>query len=140
MATWQTGPQGFSVLLHTTGLGYGEETPSSEDLHDLIQDAVVLLAHRWNMEFEIREIDGVWYAWGKQTRFTVGETTIQRALGDLYSQELIVFQRGASDTSFDSALRYQRCKRKWNVPDIVSLSSEDTGGAPTAANFFKKKK
>lgn len=139
--TWQTGPQGFSILLNTTGLGYGGKSrATTEEQHELIQDAVVLLSHRWNIEFELKEIEGTWFAWGRQTRFTVGEGTIQRALGDLFSQELVTFQRGSSDTSFDSALRYQKCKRKWNVPDVVSLNYEDTGGTTTLPNYFKKKK
>lgn len=141
--SWQTGPQGFSVLLSTTGHTYGgggAVEATQEELLELMQDAVVLLSHRWNMEFEIRQIEGQVYAWGKQSRFTVGESTIQRALGDLYLQELITFQRGAPDTSFDSALRYQRCKRKWNVPDVVSLNLDDTGGTATMPSYFKKKK
>lgn len=140
-SSWQAGPQGFSLLLSTTGNIYGGG--SSQDpkiLEELIRDAVVLIGNRWNIDFELKQIDGMWHAWGKQTRFTVGEITIQRALGDLYLQELITFQRGGPDTSFDGALRYQKCKRKWNVPDIVSLNSDDTSGVPTLSTFFKKKK
>lgn len=131
---WQ-GPQGFSVLLQTTHKTYAGIEPD-----DLIQDAVCLLQHRWQMEFETKKIDNTWYAWGRQKRFTVGDLTIQRALGDLFTEELIIFQRGAPDDSFDSALRYQQCKRKWNVPEQVSLSSEDTGGTATPAWYMKKKK
>lgn len=135
MATAWQGPQGFSILLQTTNKPYAGGEPK-----ELMQDAICLLQHRWQIEFEMREIDGTWYAWGKQKRFTAGEITIQKALGDLFTDDLIIFQRGAPDDSFDSALRYQQCKRKWNVPEQVSLSSDDTGGATIPAWLVKKKK
>lgn len=131
MTQW-AGPNGFSILLMTTDTDHGQE---------YIQDAICLLANRWYIEFECKQENDVWYAWGKQNRFTVAEHTIQRALGDLFTNNHISFQRGPVDTSFDSALRYQKCKRKWNVPDQVSQISDDTGGAGTPViNFFKKKK
>lgn len=127
-----SGPTGFSLLLVCT---------REQDGRDLLEDAICLLANRWHIEFEMKHQENIWYAWGKQARFTVSDSTIQRALGDLFSQELITFQKGPPDTSFDSALRYQKCKRKWNVPDVVSLPSEDTGGAGTlVTNFLKKRK
>lgn len=132
--TWQ-GPSGFSVLLQTTNKPYEGGEPK-----DLILDAICLLQHRWQIEFEMREIEGIYYAWGKQKRFTAGEITIQKALGDLYIEDLITFQRGSPDDSFDSAIRFLQCKRKWNVPDQVSLSSEDTGGTAAPAWHAKKKK
>lgn len=112
---------------------------NQDDGKDLLEDAVCLIANRWHIEFEVKNQDGAWYAWGKQTRFTVSDATIQRALGDLFSQELVTFQKGPPDTSFDSALRYQKCKRKWNVPDVVSQLSEDTGGVGTPVINFRKK-
>ncbi|QHB35438.1 accessory protein p15 [Capuchin kidney parvovirus] len=126
MSMW-TGPTGFSLLL------------ISEHDKEYLEDAVCLLANRWHIEFEAREHEGVWYAWGKQSRFTVAETTLQRALGDLYSQGFITFQKGPPDTSFDSALRYQKCKRKWNVPDVVSQPCEDIGGGGMPVMNFRKK-
>nr|QLM06160.1 nonstructural protein p15 [Mouse kidney parvovirus] len=128
MSMW-SGPTGFSLLLIS----------SHANAQELLEDAICLLSNRWHIEFEIKNQDNVWYAWGKQSRFTVGESTLQRALGDLYSQELVTFQKGPPDTSFDSALRYQKCKRKWNVPDVVSLPSDDTGGAATPVISFRKK-
>lgn len=129
MSLW-AGPTGFSLLLVSS---------HPEDAKELIEDAICLISNRWHIEFELRQQDGCWYAWGKQSRFTVAEATIQRALGDLFSQELVQFQKGPPDTSFDSALRYQKCKRKWNVPDVVSQTSDDTGGAGTPVINFRKK-
>lgn len=124
-----SGPTGFSLLLICT----------KKDGKELLEDAICLISNRWHIEFEIKQQDHIWYAWGKQSRFNVGEPTIQRALGDLFSQELIHFQKGSPDTSFDSALRYQKCKRKWNVPDVVSQPSEDIGGVGTPVINFRKK-
>lgn len=127
-----SGPTGFSILL---------ACDNETDGRELMEDAICLLNNRWHIEFEMRQQDNIWYAWGRQAKFTVAESTIQRALGDLFLQELITFQKGPLDTSFDSALRYQKCKRKWNVPDVVSLPSEDTGGVGTpVTNFLKKRK
>nr|WMM64979.1 accessory protein p15 [Hedgehog chapparvovirus] len=130
------GPTGFTLLL-TVHAGTKE---TLAECRELILDAICLISHRWNMEFELKEEKGTFHAWAKNTRFTVGDLTIQKALGDLFDNGLITFQRGPPDSTFESAIRYLQCKRKWNVPDVVSVISDDTGGAHQPLWFKPKRK
>lgn len=121
---WATQSAGFSVLLWVIDTP-DDDTSSS----DLLLDAISLLSIRWGLEFtrETRE-DGE-YAWSSTTRFTVGEPTLNRALGDLVSNGYIGILRCSASTSIDTAIRYRKCKEKWNVPDVVSQPFDDSIGS-----------
>lgn len=122
MSSWG-GPAGFSLLLWVN-VCPDEETGEK----DLLEDAVTLLSVRWGLEFTIEERNDRLYAWCYTSRFSIGEGTVQRALGDLCGHGWVGVLKCSPSTTIEQAIRFQQCKEKWSVPDAVSTSSGDDSG------------
>ena len=139
------GPGGFSLLIWEDPLrcpedplicpesqelvGEEENVPGSGDpattLPQHLADASCLIACRWNLNVEQYYVGGRWYLWVVCTRFTIGNETIRRALGDL--TEYVSFQRGGPNQDHNTAIRYKECREKWGVPQQI-VDREDTAG------------
>lgn len=89
----------------------------------MLEDACCLLGTRWGIEFSYHSDGGVLYAFGVQPRYPIGVQTVLRALGDL-SCHVKVHRGGPHDTAAQ-LIKYQACRRKYNVPETVH---EDTYG------------
>lgn len=89
----------------------------------MLEDAVCLLGVRWGIDFSYHTHGGVLYAFGVQPRYTIGLQTALRALGDL-ANHCKVFRGGPHDT-VDQLVKYQACRAKYRVPEVVH---EDTYG------------
>nr|QMI57870.1 hypothetical protein [Chestnut teal chaphamaparvovirus] len=98
-----------------------EDTERPNVEKELLQDAVILLGTRWNMDFQFHTANDVLYAFGVCARFTVGIPTITRALGDLAVH--VKFNRGGGTDVANTLIRYKECKEKYGVPDVVSEGS-----------------
>lgn len=107
------------------------------DEEETLQDAIILLSCRWGLEFEQSVIHDEHFAYATCSRFTVSEQTIGNALGDMYPGYIEIYKAPAS-TTFSQAVRFLKCKSKWNVPTNVSAASEDTSGQGQPA--WKKKR
>lgn len=107
---------------------------------ELLQDACCLLGVRWGIDFSYHTHGGMLYAFGVQPRFTIGMPTIYRALGDL--QHDIRIHRGGPHELAENLIRYQECRRKYNVPETVH--EEGSGGgfqdSPLQQQWQKKRK
>lgn len=115
------GSGGCSLLVWVDSSTLGEEQMEGDQSHnkedELLQDAVCLLGTRWGIEFSMHSHGGVSYAFGVQSRYTIGVQTALRALGDL-SMHVRVHRGGQHDTAMQ-LIRYQECRRKYNVPETV---------------------
>lgn len=131
MAWSSSSTQGFAVLLKVV------DTPEDMDEEETLQDATILLAGRWGLEFEYSVINEEHYAYATCSRFTVSEQTIGNALGDMYPGYIEIYKAPASCT-FSQAVKFLKCKTKWNVPANVSAASEDSSGQGQPA--WKKKR
>lgn len=155
--TWG-GPSGFSVLIWEDDPNFLEckenlqPATDEEDLNPTttlmsgdqhgplpspLEDAKCLLSGRWSIAVEEHYFQNQWYLWAVCTRFSVGEETIKRALGDLMN--LLSFQRGSPNQDFNTAVRYKICRERWGVPQVIVDRSErersgDTCGTGGHAN------
>lgn len=122
-----TGGSGCTILVWVNDDSWRlKEVPLPErdnKRKELLEDAIVLLTGRWNMDSSITELNGVLYGHLVCPRFTIGVQTIIRALGDL--SDSIFVHRGSSSDSAVALIKYIECKRKYAVPDVVS---EGTSG------------
>lgn len=105
---------------------------------ELLQDAACLLGCRWSMNVTLDAYDNILYAYGTNNRITVSNATIHKALGDL--NEHVDFIRSTPNTDFETLARYQRCRRKWNVPDQVSDTSSGWGDTESATTSVPTKR
>lgn len=141
--------QGFSLLLWVNPDSTLICTETLSDTHDsdsdrtgrgLLSDACVLLGMRWGLEFTISDYGGTSFGFGVITRFTVSNSTITRALGDLADH--ISFLRGNAHHTFQELVRYKECKEKWHVPDQVTESysgQEDTARPQTSTGHKRQR-
>lgn len=90
-------------------------------IKQLLSDFNTLLGMRWNMDMTLSQINGIWYAYGNNTRITVSNATIRNAIGDLYDH--VDFLRGNSHSSAEELANFKTCKEKWRVPEQVTDSS-----------------
>lgn len=102
-------------------LSHAMDESKERIIKQLLKDACILLGCRWNMDLQIMQLEGQWYAYGVNTRITVGDKTIKTALGDLTQH--VEFIRSTSTTSANDLADYQRCRERWNVPESVTDSS-----------------
>ena len=120
---------GFAILAWVredspllTEIAFGNQDHTRNARHeikmDLLRDFATLLGIRWNMDITIKQIDGDIYAYGCNQRFTVSNSTLRNAIGDLADH--VDFLRSSPDNDADNLIRYKLCKAKWNVPDIVT--------------------
>lgn len=121
MAGAFSGTSGCSLLVWVDTETLGGEPMENSELDDkakgMLEDAVCLLGTRWGIEFSYHLHGGVSYAFGVQPRYTIGVQTALRALGDL-AVHVKVHKGGPHDT-VAQLVRYQECKRKYNVPETV---------------------
>lgn len=99
----------------------------------LLLDFNTLIGMRWNMEMQLVNHGGTQYAYGNNTRFSVGDRTLRNALGNLANH--VDFIRGTHHASPEDLANYKVCKEKWKVPENVADSSsgwEATGPAETS--------
>lgn len=123
----------LSPLLTSETLSEEHDRDSARIIRGLLTDAGILLGMRWNVECTIHDIEGDLYSFTIVSRFTVSNTGIERALGDL--TEHIKFIRGNPANTLDELVRYKKCKERWRVPDPTTESTsgqEDTGRAGTS--------
>lgn len=105
---------------------------------ELLEDAVILLSGRWSMDSSYLESNGKLYAHLVCPRFTIGPATIIRALGNLGGT--VHVHRGGPADSAKQLVRYIECKRKYEVPDVVSGdSSGDVDQGSSYQNYWAKK-
>lgn len=106
----------------------------------LLDDASTLLGCRWQMDFQQITIDSQIYIFGTQTRFTVSNATIRVALGELADH--VEFLRGTSHNTAEELARFQKCKKKWKVPDLTTESSSGWGGSEQGetSTFTKRRR
>ncbi|UOH27065.1 nonstructural protein 3 [Galliform chaphamaparvovirus 13] len=110
------------MLSHITAPNQEQARQRELDLkRDLLRDASVLLSVRWNMEVIVSVYNDDVYAYGVNTRFNVGQRTIENALGDL--TEHVDFLRSAAGHSLEDLVAFVQCKAKWRVPEQVTESS-----------------
>lgn len=121
--SWGNQPTGFSCLIWVNTTPDDDTSPS-----DLLLDAISLLSIRWGLEFIRESREDEEYAWCTTTKFTVGEQTLNRALGDLVADGWLGILRCSASTTLDTAIRFRKCKQKWNVPDVVSQPHDDSSG------------
>lgn len=95
---------------------------------ELLRDFSALVGIRWGFEISIHVVDGDVYAYGVQPRFTVGNSTLRNAIGDL--NEHVHFLRSSANSSLEDLVRYQRCKRKWGVEEPVTDASSGWEASP----------
>lgn len=101
-------------LVPTTTLSSGDRLI----LPSLLEDAKCLLLGRWGgISVEEHVHKGQHYLWVVCTRFSVGDETVKRALGDLMHH--LSFQRGAPNADFHTAVRYKLCRERWGVPQQI---------------------
>lgn len=132
MSQW-TGPAGFSLLLWCCDLpdGYTEK-------REVILDAITLLSGRWGIEFDLQEKDGELYAFSTCSRFSVAERTVEKALGDMFPG-YISFHKGPLSANADSLIRFQRCKSRWNVADVLFTDADGSPGMDKQLHWKRKK-
>nr|USH59380.1 hypothetical non-structural protein [Chaphamaparvovirus carnivoran1] len=128
-----SGPSGFTLLLWSV-----DTPPEYSEKKDILLDAISLLSGRWGLEFEFVTKNNELYAYATCSRFSVAERTVERALGDLFPA-YIIFHKGPVTATVDSLVRFQQCKQKWNVADVLSPESDDSRGRETTL-FWKKRK
>lgn len=128
-----SGPTGFTLLLWSV-----DKPEDYTDEKDVLLDAIALLSGRWGLEFDFIERENRLYASTTCSRFSIGIATIEKALGDLHPN-YISFHKGPLTSTVDALIRFQRCKEKWNVADVLSADSDDTRG-PNTTSFWKRKK
>nr|QTE03791.1 MAG: hypothetical protein [Emberiza pusilla Chaphamaparvovirus] len=139
--------QGFSVLIWCKRDGrllQNIEHAQTEEqiIKEMLADAQVLLGCRWSMNVDILQHQGIWYAYGVNTKFHVGKNTIRQALGEL--TEHVEFIRGNSHSSFEELVRYKECRVRWKVPDPDTLDTSSSGwddqAQPGTSTYGKRKR
>lgn len=70
------------------------------------------------MECNIISHGGKRFAFGINQRITVGQRTIQNAIGKLVDH--IEFIRGTTQNSAEELAKYKLCRDKWEVPEVVT--------------------
>lgn len=128
-----SGPSGFTILLwcHDIPEEYTEK-------REVLLDAIALLSGRWGLEFDIKECEGELYACATCTRFSVAERTVEKALGDIHPA-YISFHKGPVTASLDSLIKFQQCKTRWNVADVLSSDADGSPGMGQASPWKKRK-
>lgn len=125
--------QGFTLLLEVVDRpeGYGCDK-------DLLEEAVLLLKTRWNIDGEVsQDQQGKWWGWLCCSRFLVSGFTVGNALGDMHALGHVKFYRGPGNQSKQEAIRYQSLKRKWNIQD-PDESASSNGGDGSATPWYKR--
>nr|QMI57954.1 hypothetical protein [Wood duck chaphamaparvovirus] len=119
------GGSGCTLLVWIDNESWRLENMDSNQKEDkkkeLLEDAIILLSGRWNMESTIMESNGIVYGFLVCPRFVVGIPTVIRALGDLGGH--VHIHRGGPTDSGKQLIRYVECKKRYNVPDVVSEGS-----------------
>ncbi|QMI57836.1 hypothetical protein [Chestnut teal chaphamaparvovirus 3] len=137
------GQNGCTILLWADDASWRlegmEGTARDDKKKEFVDDAVLLLSIRWNLEPHIVESKGVLYGFLVCPRFNIGSQTIKRALGALHDS--IEFHRGSGTDTATNLIRYIECKKKYQVPDIVSEgSSGDQEMGQTSGGFWQQTK
>lgn len=132
---------GFTVLAWVKPQGpmFKNKDLSDENIlsiqKQLLLDFCTLISVRWNMEVTLHHINGIPYAYGKNSRFVVSDRTINNAIGGLINH--VEFLKGSTEHTLEDLERYKQCKEKWNVPDQVTESTsgwdpQEQAGTSTA--------
>lgn len=119
--------QGFTILFWMK-----DDSVLLQDLHaeatrkqlkqEVMSDVKILIGTRWSMDMQtIETTQGEPLTYGINTRFMIGDKTIKNALGDLTDH--VDFFRGNVNSTPEELMRYLQCKRKWNVPEVVTEST-----------------
>lgn len=144
MAGSFSGANGCSLLVwvDTETLSDSSTTMEGGESHSetkpMLEDAVCLLGTRWGIDFTYMEHGGVLYAFGTQPRYPIGIATISRALGDL-AAHIKVHRGGPHDTALQ-LIKYQECRRKYNVPETVHEDTYGEGSRESASQPVWPKK
>nr|QMI57840.1 hypothetical protein [Chestnut teal chaphamaparvovirus] len=144
MAGSFSGGTGCSLLLwvdsESTGIQQMEGDQPSNKIKEMLQDACCLLGVRWSIEFSYHQHGGMLYAFGSQPRYTIGLPTVIRALGDL-GDSIKVHRGGPFDTA-EQLIRYQECRAKYHVPEVVheDISGGDSQGSHSQQQWPKKRR
>lgn len=135
---------GFSVLLFVkpeSRLLQGL-TPTSEAYKELertlLKDAQLLLGCRWTMDFTFLDLDGVCYVHGNNNRFTVSNSTIDKALGDLV--EHVGYIRSTATITANDLIEYKKARERWNVQDSDTSGGMAGPEQPGTSTDFKRKR
>lgn len=136
---------GFSVLAWvkpSSTVLVGVEDPDSRQRlqKQLLNDFAVLVGTRWSMDVTVMHIDGQLYAYGNNTRITVGKSTLSNAIGDLCDH--VEFLRSSSHSTADELVNYKQCKDRWKVPETVTDSTtgwEAQGQAETSTMIKRRR-
>lgn len=105
---------------------------------ELLNDAITLWSVRWGIDMGMVTIDHHLYIYGSTLRFTASNNTIRDAIGDL--SEHIEFYRGTPVNTAEDLVRYQKCRKKWKVPDRSENSSGWGDSAQAETSQFSKRK
>lgn len=124
---------GFAVLISvkaTSRLIRGDLSKETKERieREILTDACTLLSVRWNMDMTIIEHSTGLFAYGANHRFTVGEKTLNNALGEL-AAHLNITKTSAS-IGPEALIDYRKCKAKWNVQDQVTEGTSTYYGWP----------